>query len=143
MKRTLVTAALFAAVPFCYGQASSNGTAVPSVGVTSPTPGTGTVQQQPGTGVVTTTPGGAIPGNMTGTTGAAPLGQGGASVGQTIQSQPLPSTPSPNEPSTLGGTKLQPGVLGSAPPSQGVIGTPAPSAPCIGTVGQSGCQPTQ
>ena len=133
MKRTLITAALLAAIPVCYGQATSSGTTVPSVGVTSPTPGTGTVQQQPGSGVITTTPG-----PMTGSTGAAPLGPGGASVGQTIQ-----GTPSPSTPSSLGGTTLQPGVLGSAPPSPGVIGTPAPASPCIGTVGMSGCAPTQ
>jgi len=47
MKRTLITAALLAAIPVCYGQASSNRTAVPSVGVTSPTPGTGTVPSAP------------------------------------------------------------------------------------------------
>jgi len=123
MKRTLIAAALLAAVPLSHGQTSSpGGTAVPSVGVTSPTPGTGTVQQQQGGGAITTTPGGATPGNITGSTGAAPIGPGGASVGQTIQgtpssipSQPLPPTPSPSEPATLGGTTLQPGVLGSAP----------------------------
>jgi len=132
MKRTFITAALLAAIPVCYGQASSNGTAVPSVGVTSPTPGTGMVQQQPGGSVITTTPG-----SITGSTGAAPIGPGGSSVGQTIQGTPS----SPPQPSTLGGTQIQPGVLGSAPPSPGVIGTPA--SPCIGGVGVNGCSPTQ
>jgi hypothetical protein len=94
------------------------------------------VQQQPGGSVITTTPG-----SITGSTGAAPIGPGGSSVGQTIQSQPLPPVPSSSQPSTLGGTQIQPGVLGSAPPSPGVIGSPA--SPCIGSVGVNGCSPTQ
>jgi hypothetical protein len=130
MKRTLLAVALLTTWFASYAQTSA------------PAPGASTVTQQPGTGTtITTTPGGPV----TGSTGAAPIGPGGSSVGQTIQGQPLPPVPSPNstpnssssQPSTLGGTTLQPGVLGSAPPSPGVIG----NTPCIGTNGTNPCPP--